>query len=228
MAVCTVVRDWTTRNQRDAEMVRRALAGDNDAREELLGKYRTIFFAWCLRRYPHNTTWTEDCAQEGAIRLDQKLAEFRPERGAFGKWAQSVGRSAMFTFIRKRTSGPKHVSLDALNEDAIAARFGPEAVYVRGRVRKQVEDLVPEQGAAVGGCFYDDKTDEEIAEEEHIQRRKVNYRRHQGLRAMRKGLSDIPFMSIRPEVRIPWYSSVMITEETANESTQPGGEDGDS
>jgi RNA polymerase sigma factor (sigma-70 family) len=227
MVALTTVRLRTADARSDESLWQRAVAGDRDALEKLLTKYRAIFALWVNRVFRGGNRWNEDYAQEATIRVFKKLNKYRPERAAFCTWAHVVGRSAIFSFIKKHASERYDVSLDVLWEDAVATLRGPEEEYAFLRLCEEGEKLESQRYAAVGGHFYEDKADKQIGVEQHMETRRVNYRRHQGLRSMKKGLSEVPFMSIRPKLRFSGYYIVMNHKTGAHASALPGGEEGD-
>jgi RNA polymerase sigma factor (sigma-70 family) len=196
MVACTKVRDWTADDRTDVDLVGRALAGDRAAESELLTKYRAIFLGWVCRTFRKGNRWTEDYAQEAAIKLHKVLGDYRPERSPFWSWAHIVARTAIFTFISKQATERNDVSLDALMDDAVPALLGPEEEHIFLRVREEVENLTPEQRAAVKGPYYDGLSDEELADTLHIPVRRVCYRRKQGKVVLRERLSDVLCMRI--------------------------------
>jgi RNA polymerase sigma factor (sigma-70 family) len=196
MSVCTKVRDWTADDRADVDLVGRALAGDQAAESELLGKYRAIFLGWVCRTFRKGNRWTEDYAQEAAIKLHKVLIEYRPERSPFWSWAHIVAKTAIFTFISKQATERNDVSLDALMDDALPVLLGPEEEHIFLRVREEVENLAPEQRAAVRGPYYDGLSDDELALMLGLPRRRVCYRRRQGMAAIRERLSEVPFTTI--------------------------------
>ena len=79
---------------------------------------------------------------------------------------------------------------------------------------------------AIDGKFFKGKPDEQIAKEKKIPRRKVNYRKHQGLINLRKALSDVAFMWIRPKSAF-FRNYYMMASAKQNLSALLGGEEGD-
>jgi RNA polymerase sigma factor (sigma-70 family) len=196
MAACTVVRDRTADNQTDVDLVRRTNAGDRAAESELLTKYRAIFLGWACRSFRKGNRWTEDYAQVATIKLHKVLNGYRPDLSPFWSWAHIVAKSAIFNFISEQASERNDVSLDELMDEAEPALLGPEEEHIFRRVREEVENLVPEQRAAVRGPYYDDLSDEELADRLHIPVRRVCYRRKQGKAVLRERLSDVLCMRI--------------------------------
>jgi RNA polymerase sigma factor (sigma-70 family) len=227
MGVCTAVRDWTALNQSDADLARRAVAGDRTAERELLVKCEPIFRCLYGRVFPRLNCHADDCVQEALIKLAKELPLFRPERGAFGKWAKSVARSAFYNFLDKHVFKRRDISLDALPEDAISTQFGPEEECFRHIVAEEVQKLEPDQSAAVGGHYDLGLTDEKIAESRRMERRRVGYRREQGERNLGKRFRNSPFMSIRPKSQFSRYYYIVTSTRDVNEPALLGGEDGD-
>jgi RNA polymerase sigma factor (sigma-70 family) len=227
MAVFTAVRDWTAFNQADADQARLAVAGDRAAERDLLAKYQPIFLCLYSRLFPRLHCHADDCVQEALIKLAKELPLFRPERGAFGKWAQVVARSAFYNYLNKHVFRRKDISLDVLPEDAISTLHGPEEECIKHLLAEGVRELVPDQSAAVGGHYYDDLTDEEIAAARRMERRRVSYRRGQGERNLGKRFSYSPLMSIRPKSPFSRYYSIVTSTRQPKVPALLGGEEGD-
>jgi RNA polymerase sigma factor (sigma-70 family) len=228
MSVHIAVRNRAAGERSDEALCLRAVAGDDDALEKLFIKYRAVIAARIRRFFRRGGGDVEDCSQDAAVRVLKRLPEFRPEKSSFNHWVFLLTRSAYFAYLEEHAAGRYDVSLDALEAEMIAAPGGPEEAYASMRVDEEIDKLEEEQGAAINGAFYDDKTEEEMGEELDMKARRVNYRKHQGLRAIRKGLSEVPFMSIRPKLHHFRYSIDMDQRRDAGASAQLGGEDGES
>jgi len=227
MSVHVAVRNRAADECSDEALCLRAVAGDADALEKLFTKYRAVIAAQIRRCFRRGGSDVEDCIQDAAVRVLERLPEYDPELSSFNHWVFILTRSAFFAFLEERAAERHDVSLDVLKEEMISAPGGPEEKYAAMRIDEEVGKLEEEQGAAIDGHFYDDKTDEEIGEERDMEARRVNYRKHQGLRAIRKGLSEVPFMSIRPKLHHFRYSIEMNHRRDAGASAHLGGEDGD-
>jgi RNA polymerase sigma factor (sigma-70 family) len=228
MGVCTPVRDWTPVNKAEADQVLLALAGDREAEQELLGKYRRIFGGLFNRTYPRCLSHRDDCVQEALIKVSKNLSSYHPERGPFGKWAKVVARNAFYTYLKKHVFKWKYISLDALPEDALSTWAGPEAECFSYIVAEEVQKLEPDQSAAVGGRYYHELTDREIASLRRIARRKVGCYRDQGKRNLKKRFLDSPLISIRQKGQIPQYYIIETDSIDPKRPALPGREDGDS
>jgi RNA polymerase sigma factor (sigma-70 family) len=228
MAVCTAIWNWTTVNQADADLVKRALAGDRSAELELLVKYERRFRSLYARLYPRLHRHLDDCVQEALIRLSAKLHLYRPERGPFGNWATTVARRAFISFLRKHVFPKREDSLDALPEDAIASWSGPEGECLDRMVAEDVTKLEPDQSVAVGGHHIYGLTDKEIASLRRIARRKVARRREQGVRNLGKRYSNSHLKSLRPKCRKLAYYRIETNSRPLKQQALLGGEEGDS
>ena len=227
MSVHIAVRNRAADERSDEALCLRAVTGDDDALEMLFTKYRAVIAAQIRRFFGRGGSGVDDCIQDAVVRVLKRLPEYRPELSSFNHWVFILARSAFFAYLEEHAAERYDVSLDALEEEMISAPGGPEERYASMRVDEEVGKLKEEQGAAINGHFYDDKTDEEIGEEQDMEARRVNYRKHQGLSAIRKGLSEVPFMSIRPKLHHFRYSIEMNHRRDAGASAHLGGEDGD-
>ncbi len=226
MAVAVRVRDRTEGNNRDNALILRIRAGDETAYAELWHKYHRIFLDW-VRRWLRFPEWEEECADHAVAVLFKELPEYVPGRSAFCSWAHMVGRSAIIKHIHDLSIDRDDFPYDEIVDDMVPALTGPVDDFMNGMVHEEVEQLEPQQRAAVGGHFFEDKTDGEIAEEQHVPRRRVNYRRQQGLASLRKRFSGVLYTWIRPETRFSRNSYVMMNAQV-NQPALPGGEEGDS
>jgi DNA-directed RNA polymerase specialized sigma24 family protein len=203
MAVHTTARNRTAEDQRELDLVNRAQAGDVSAGVELWLIYKSKLRPR-VRRWNWIDEWKELFVDAGASQIYEALPTFRFTGRPFRVWAYAVARNAVLKLVRDL--GLEEIDIPLIDaEDELPDPPGPLDKFIETRVREAAYRLKGLQGAAVRGCFYEDKSDDEIAVEQHIPRRKVNYRKHQGLRSIKKELSDIPFKSIRPETRFSGY-----------------------
>jgi RNA polymerase sigma-70 factor (ECF subfamily) len=82
----------------DAELAREALAGSEDASRALVARYATpaVNFAF---RFVHDRALAEDLAQEGFLRVFQRLKTYDPER-KFSSWFFQVIRNVTIDYLR--------------------------------------------------------------------------------------------------------------------------------
>jgi RNA polymerase sigma factor (sigma-70 family) len=226
MAAYTKVRDRVGENRSDVSLAERAVGGDMAAWNKLYVRYKALFFLW-MRGWLKHKEWAEDCAVAGVEALYEALPQYKPERSAFSTWAYRVAYTGVIKFIRDSHDKRNDISSDELLAEVIPALHGPKYDYIMRRLHEEVDRLEPMQHAAVAGHFFYGYSDQEISDLYNIPRRKVCYRRRQGIVALAKRLSDIAFMSIRPETLLSGYNYMMTNDEKENENAQPGGKEGE-
>jgi RNA polymerase sigma-70 factor (ECF subfamily) len=136
----------------DAELVRRAKAGELPAFEELVSRYerRVYSLAWRMLRNPHDA---EEVTQQAFISALEHLADFR-EQSSFYTWLMRIASHAALKVIRKRKGLPTD-SLDAATDPArngenriphpeyIADwRDSPETLVGRNETRQLIEEAL--------------------------------------------------------------------------------------
>lgn len=92
----------------DADLVRRALAGDEEAFATLYNAHRNKVYALCLRM-TSNTAEAEDLTQDAFLQVFRKLATFRGD-SALSTWLYRVAVNTVLMHFRKK--GLRQVSLE--------------------------------------------------------------------------------------------------------------------
>ena len=123
-------------DQAVASLVRRCVAGDAAAWEEIVRTYNRRIFNLCYR-FTGSADDAEDLAQEVFIRVFRTLNSYEPSRGAFTTWVTTLTRNLLVDHFRKSKQERLTESLDvpaAAGEDSLAlierladGRPGPEA-----------------------------------------------------------------------------------------------------
>jgi RNA polymerase sigma-70 factor (ECF subfamily) len=135
----------------DAELVRRAKAGDLDAFEALTSRHEQRVFGLAMRmlRQEHDA---EDVTQQTFLSVLENLEGFRGE-ASFSTWVLRIASHAALKIIRKR-KGLNTVSLDEATEPSddlnsiphpefIADwRQSPELLVERNEVRRLLDDAL--------------------------------------------------------------------------------------
>ena len=143
--------DWMKPELTDAELVRRAKAGDLDAFEELVGRHERQIYTLALRilQNPHDA---EDVTQQAFISALENLAGFRGE-SRFATWLYRIATHAALKIIRKR-KGLDTVSLEEATElredyDGIAHpefitdwRQSPEELVHRNETQRLLDEAL--------------------------------------------------------------------------------------
>src|ERR1044071_8596773 len=118
----------------DAELARDALAGSEAAYRELVTRYATPAVNFIFR-FVRDRALAEDLAQDGFLRVYQRLNTFDPER-KFSSWFFQVLRNVTIDYLRVHRLPT--ASLDELQEDGRAVPLvdhgasSPEELAGRG------------------------------------------------------------------------------------------------
>jgi len=145
-----------------ALLVRRCVAGDAAAWEEIVQKYHRRIYNICYR-FAGSGTDAEDLTQEVFIKMYRTLNSYDVERGAFMTWVTTMTRNLLVDHFRKTKNERITDSLDATaseHEDAMPlseriADQGPTPDYgVQSReigeaVQQALQKLSPELREAV-------------------------------------------------------------------------------
>ena len=120
--------------QSDAELARQALAGSETAYRDLVARYATpaVNFVY---RFVRDRSVAEDLAQDGFLRVYQRLGTYDPER-KFSSWFFQVLRNITIDYLR--VNRLPTASLDELQDES-----GREAAVDR-------DSVSPEQAAQQG------------------------------------------------------------------------------
>jgi len=103
-----------------ALLVRRCLAGDSAAWEELVQRHHRRIYNICYR-FAGSADDAQDLTQEVFIKIYRTLSSFDVERGAFMTWVTTVTRNLLVDHFRKTKQDRITDSLDAApseHEDA--------------------------------------------------------------------------------------------------------------
>jgi RNA polymerase sigma-70 factor (ECF subfamily) len=154
----------------DAELARDALGGSEAAYRELVARYATPAVNFVFR-FVRDRALAEDLAQEGFLRVYQRLSTYDPER-KFSSWFFQVLRN--ITIDHLRVNRLPTASLDELaeegNERAAVDRQGasPEDVAGQGELAAAVSAALsrirPEYREVVVLRYQEGLTQPEIAE----------------------------------------------------------------
>jgi RNA polymerase sigma-70 factor (ECF subfamily) len=129
----------------DAELVRRAKAGELPAFEELVSRHerRVYSLAYRMLRNPHDA---EDVTQQAFVSALEHLADFR-EESSFYTWLMRIASHAALKIIRKRKGLPTE-SLDdpAIPHPEFIAEWkdSPAKLAQQNETAKLIEDALAE------------------------------------------------------------------------------------
>lgn len=143
-------------------LVRRCIAGDAAAWEEIVQTYNRRIYNICYR-FSGSANDAEDLTQDAFIKMYRTLSSYDPSKGAFVTWITTITRNLLVDHFRKTKQDRQTDSLDApvsAQEDAqplseqIHDQSAPPDSHVRSRelgetVHAALAKLSPELREAV-------------------------------------------------------------------------------
>jgi len=121
----------------DIEIVNRCLAGDVNAFEVLIDRYKKAVYNTAYRMMG-NREEAEDVSQEAFIRMYKSLSKYNPEY-KFITWALKVTTNLCLDSLRKRKS--ETIPIDE-GFDIKDGKDTPEEEYIRKENQKLVQDAI--------------------------------------------------------------------------------------
>lgn len=128
-------------------LVRRCVAGDADAWEDIVRTYNRRIYNVCYR-FTGSADSAEDLAQEVFIKMYRTLDSYAPEKGAFTTWIMTMTRNLLVDHYRKAKQDRVTDSLDAgvtEDEDAVplSDRIEDQAPSADDRIqRRETQEMV--------------------------------------------------------------------------------------
>ena len=154
----------------DADLAKQILAGSETASRTLVTRYATPAVNFVFR-FVHERALAEDLAQEGFLRVFQKLRSYDPER-KFSSWFFQVLRNVTIDYLRVNRLPTS--SLDELAENGVevvsADRAGPSPEHLAGQgelataLESSLRGIRPEYRQVVVLRYQEGLTQQEIAE----------------------------------------------------------------
>lgn len=172
----------------DAELVRRAAAGDAAAFSALVERHERRVYSLCLRLVG-NEHDAGDAAQEAFLTAYRKLDSFRAE-AAFTTWLHRIAVNASYDVLRKRARAPL---LSAREEDPVAPRAAPAPDHADASaegidVRRALQHVPLEYRAALVLHDGHDISVQDVAEILGVPVGTVKSRLHRGRVALARAL----------------------------------------
>jgi RNA polymerase sigma-70 factor, ECF subfamily len=145
-----------------ATLVRRCVAGDVVAWEEIVQRYNRRIYNICYR-FAGSGDYAQDLTQEVFIKMFRTLSSYDVERGAFMTWVTTITRNLLVDHFRKSKQDRMTDSLDAApseHEEAMplsekiedkgpSAETGVQGRETRELVHRALQKLSPELREAV-------------------------------------------------------------------------------
>ena len=161
-----------------ASLLRRCLAGDAAAWEEIVQRYERRIYNLCYR-FAGSSDDAQDLTQEVFIKMYRTLSSYDVERGAFVTWVTSMTRNLLVDHFRKTKHDRMTDSIDASSipdqedsptlADQLQTKAAPPDSAVQSReaqemVHNALQKLSPELREAVILRDLQDMDYREIAE----------------------------------------------------------------
>ena len=134
-------------NALTAALVRRCIAGDAGAWEELVRQQNRRIYNICYR-FTGSASDAEDLTQEVFIRLYRTMASYEPDKGSFNTWLTTLTRNMLVDHFRRTRQERMTDSIDiapVADEDAptLAERIEDHAPSPQARaVSKETQKMV--------------------------------------------------------------------------------------
>jgi RNA polymerase sigma-70 factor, ECF subfamily len=125
-------------NALTAALVRRCIAGDAGAWEELVRQQNRRIYNVCYR-FTGSSSDAEDLTQEVFIRLYRTMSTYEPEKGAFNTWLATLTRNMLVDHFRRTRQERLTDSIDA----------APVADQDAPTLSERIEDQAPSPQARV-------------------------------------------------------------------------------
>src|SRR2546430_10086183 len=159
----------------DLELVRQAQAGETEAFDQLVGRYRNRVFGM-IYNMVHNEQDAWDLAQDSFLKAWKSIARFRGQ-SSFYTWMYRIVTNVTIDWLRKKQvkgSGAEFDDAIQLKDIDPAARTLPKADplphqrmerrEIRARIDEAIKQLSPEHRAVILMKETDDMQYHEIAE----------------------------------------------------------------
>jgi RNA polymerase sigma-70 factor (ECF subfamily) len=119
-------------NALTAALVRRCIAGDAPAWEELVRQQNRRIYNICYR-FTASSSDAEDLTQEVFIRLYRTMASYEPDKGSFNTWLTTLTRNMLVDHFRRTRQERVTDSIDA----------APAADQDAPTLAERIEDAAP-------------------------------------------------------------------------------------
>jgi RNA polymerase sigma-70 factor (ECF subfamily) len=148
----------------DADLVRSAIAGDDEAFAELVGRHKGTVLR-IAARFARNHEELEDLGQETFLRVYRDLRSFRGD-APVGHWLSRITVRVCYDALRKRRREEKDVSLEVLAVPIAdpSTENGPSAQLARMILDQAMSRLKPEDRLVITLFELEDRSVREVAE----------------------------------------------------------------
>ncbi len=170
----------------EMRLVARVRAGDQQALAELYDRYSHVVYGVALRVL-QDTGAAEDVLQDIFLQLWRKPDAFDSSRGSLSAWLAVIARHRSIDRLRKRR--PETELEDCVIVSATDLRDETERSLVIEKVRVVMNEMSPDQRAAMEMAFFQGLTHTEIAEKTGEPLGTIKTRIRSGLQQLRARLA---------------------------------------
>ena len=138
----------------DVQLVRRCLAGEEAAWEEMVRQYSRRIYNLAYR-FTGNRAAAEDLTQEVFLRLYRTLEQYDPREGDLSSWLMRVARNLIIDDYRRRARTPAQNGEDlAEHEYHLRAdeREDPHALIERRELSEQIHAALAKLSPELRAC----------------------------------------------------------------------------
>lgn len=144
----------------DETLIDKALDGDERAWQQLVGRYQTALYHYCLRLCG-NPADASDLLQDVLLVLCRSLAQFRGD-SSFKTWLFGIANYRAIDMLRRRRPTEDLADVPELADDScLVSQLSDD--QLQQRLRQQMQHLPVEQKLVVELRFYQQFTFDEIA-----------------------------------------------------------------
>ena len=176
----------------DLDMVFRLRQGDEDALREIIRRYQGPIHDFAFRMLG-TATRAEDAAQEVFVRVNSRIASFRPDRGLFSTWIFQIARNTAIDELRRRKHDPIHAADEIENDHAARSPSPTEQLAqkeIGHAIATAMADLPEDQRTAIALAEYHDLSYAEIAAIMDCSEKSVEARIYRAKEKLRKHLRE--------------------------------------
>jgi RNA polymerase sigma-70 factor (ECF subfamily) len=150
---------------RDRETMRRVVAGDQTALEELMERWRRPVYSLALRilRQPE---LAEEVSQDVFLKVWKHAAVFEDQRGAFSSWVLTMTHHGSIDALRRAKARGSQVT-NTLDNIVAATLPSPRAgvsPWQKMKLQEALETLPDKQRQVVELAYFEGRTREEMAQ----------------------------------------------------------------
>ena len=146
--------------ENDEQLIAEALAGDENAFNEIVRRYLKIVYNFLLP-FTKDSANAEDIAQETFIKIWKNLFRYKKERGSFKAWILTIARNTALDFLKKKKAVPLSFFEDAEGnnpfENIDDEKPLPDEVLEKKDIAERMEKVlkeIPERFQSVLLLYY--------------------------------------------------------------------------